>query len=190
MSLTTLDLNSDGRETYLSEPVSPLPKIWIGFILAFGFLAAEILELSMGNAEDIGPFTLIAAVVGWFYWLHCVSRFHQILNDLSPRVGGVPTYPYTSRQAVIRHFIPFYNLFWFFKWPLEMVTFLKQRTTVNILPGALLGLFIFLSVIVLRGVDGFLGLCCMFGVMLYISRKLRYAIVEHERVRGAAGVFA
>lgn len=190
MSLTMLDLNNDGRETYSAEPVTPLPRIWIGFLLAFGFLVAEIVEVLMGNEEAIGPFTLIAALVGWFYWLHCVSRFHQVLNDISPRVGGVPSYPYTAHKAALWHLIPFFNLYWLFKWPMEMVNFLRQRTSVSILPGVLLGLLLFLSAIVLRTIDGFVGFSCMFGVTLYISRRLRRAVVEHETVRGVAGVFS
>ena len=37
--------------------------------------------------------------------------------------------------------------------------------------------------------DGFVGFSLIFGVGLYISRKLRQAMAEHERTRGAAEVF-
>ncbi|HYX24016.1 MAG TPA: hypothetical protein VFC23_07670 [Thermoanaerobaculia bacterium] len=56
MSLTMLDLNSDARgqsPTYSTEPVSPLPKLWIGFLLAFGFLVAEIVDAMQGKAGEI-----------------------------------------------------------------------------------------------------------------------------------------
>jgi hypothetical protein len=37
--------------------------------------------------------------------------------------------------------------------------------------------------------DGFLGFTVIFLIGLYISRKLRKAMEEHERTRGAAQVF-
>ncbi|HEX6901844.1 MAG TPA: hypothetical protein VF789_19140 [Thermoanaerobaculia bacterium] len=194
MSLTMLDLNSEARDqqtlNYSTEPVSPLPRIWIGFVLAFGFLVAEIVEAMQGNETAIGPWTLLASVAGSFYWFHCVHRFHRILGQLSPHVDQEPTYPVTPRQAVGYHFIPVFNIFWLFKWPIELVKFLSERTSVKIASGGGLGTILFFSVLTMRLIDGFLGLSLMFGFALYLSRKLRQAVAEHQSMRGAVGVFA
>ena len=190
MSLTMLDLNGEGqRATYSQEPVPPLRKIWIGFALAFAFLVAEVVDFAAGDSPAAKLGLLAAAVAGWFYWLACVQRFHTILNWISPRVAGASTYPITPSQAVGYHFIPFYNFFWLFKWPMVLSKYLRENTSVRMVPGALLGLLGFLGLL-LRFVDGFLGLSVMFCVALYISRKLREAVAEHESLRDASAVFA
>lgn len=191
MGLTMLDLNGDARRQtlgYGNGPVSRLPRVWIGFILAFGFLAAEIVEVMRGNETAVGRYTITAAIFGWSYWFFCIHRFHKILGQLSPHVDNQPTYPIPPRQAVGYHFIPFYNLFWVFEWTKTFVTFLNQRTSVRVGSAGGLGTILLFSMIAMR-IDGFLGLSCLFGFALYISRKLRRAVAEHEAARGAVGVF-
>lgn len=193
MSLTMLDLNSEARRqtpAYSSRPPSPLPRIWIGFVLAFGFLVAEVVEAAQGNEAELGPFTAVAAIAGWSYWLFCVHRFHRILGQLSPHVGGEPTYPITPRQAVGYHFIPFYGLFWFFKWTRQLSEFLTTHTSVRTASAAGLGTILLLSAIVVRAVDAFIGLSLLFAVAAYLSKKLRQAIVERESLRETASAFA
>jgi hypothetical protein len=183
-----LDPNGEAQgRIYSKEPVWPLPKIWIGFAFAFAFLVAEVID---GAAGGQSPGTKLAIlVVGLFYWLTCVQRFHTILNQISPRVARASTYPITPRQAVGCHFIPFYNLFWIFKWPMVLSKYLRENTSVRIVPSWLLGLLSLLGLL-LRSVDGFVGLSVMFCVGLYITRKLREAVAEHESLRDASAVFS
>ena len=191
MGLTMLDLNSEARQQtlgYGNGPVSRLPRIWIGFILAFGFLVAEITEVMRGNESAVGLYTITAAVLGWSYWFFCIHRFHKILGQISPHVQGQSIYPISPRQAVGYHLIPLYNLFWVFEWTKAFVSFLKRRTSVRAGSGGGLGTILLLSMIAMR-VDGFIGLSCLFGFALYVSRKLRQAVAEHESARGAVGVF-
>ena len=122
------------------------------------------------------------------YWLACVQRLHAILNLIAPWVDGKSTYPYTPGQAVGYHFIPFYNLFWVYKWPAELSRYLRENTPVRMISGGALGL-ISLFALLLRFLDGFLGFSLLFLIGLYISSKLRQAMGEHERMRGAAEVF-
>src|SRR5262249_7979909 len=193
MSLTMLDLNRGAQEQgpiYSTEPVSPLPKMWIGVLLAFGFLAAELVESMQGNPTEIGAFTLIAGLAGWVYWLFCVQRFHTILNQISPRVAGEPSYPITPSKAVRYHFIPFFNFYWLFKWPLELARYLSSQTSVKVVSGVLLGSLILLCLMISRLFDGGIGLALLFGVGAYISRRLREAVAEHEQVHLAARAFA
>ena len=190
MSLTMLDLNGEGqRATYSKEPVPPLRKIWIGFALAFAFLVGEVVYFAAGESPGAKLGLLAAAIAGSVYWLACVHRFHTILNQISPRVAGASIYPITPSQAVGYHFIPFYNFFWFFKWPVVLSKYLRENTSVRMVPGSVLGLLCFLGLL-LRFVDGFLGLSVIFCVGLYISRKLREAVAEYERLRDAADAFA
>ena len=188
MSLTMLDLGSDAR-TYSSEPLPPLRRIWIGFVLAFGFLAAELFAVNDGNEGVAGLLALVFGFAGALYWLACVQRFHTILNLIAPFVAGKSTYPYTSSQAVWYHFIPIYNLIWVYKWPAALSRFLQENTPVRMISGGVLGL-LSLFALLLRFLDGFLGLSCLFLIGFYISGKLQQAMNEHERVRGAAEVFS
>jgi hypothetical protein len=193
MSLTMLDLNGDARRqtsTYSMEPVSRPPRVWIGFLLAFGFLMAEIVDVNNAKSSETHGFTIIVGLIGWLYWLSCVQRFHTILNQISPHVGGEPTYPIKPGQAVWSHFIPFYNIVWIFKWPRELALFLETQTSVKILSGELLGFLFLVSMLVFRLFDGFIGLTMVFTLGVYISRRLREAVAFHEQTRVAASTFA
>jgi hypothetical protein len=190
MSLTMLDLNGEAqRAIYSQEPVPTLRRIWVGFALAFAFLVAEFVDVAAGDSPGAKMGLLGTAIAGWLYWLACVQRFHTILNQISPHVAGASTYPITPGQAVGYHFIPFYNFFWLFKWPMALSEFLRKNTSVRVAPGSLLGLLSFLGML-LRFVDGFLGLSVIFFVGLYISRKLRQAVAEYESRREASNTFA
>jgi hypothetical protein len=189
MSLTMLDLNSEAR-TYNSEPLPPLRPIWIGFVLAFGFLVLEIAEVASGDTSGkVGVLGTLISIACWIYWLSCVQRFHTILNQLAPYAVGQSTYPITPGRAVGYHFIPFYNFYWIFKWPLEISRFVQESSSVPMISGAVPGLFLFLGLVLARLFDGFVGFSLIFGVGLYISRKLRRVMAEHERTRGVAEVF-
>jgi hypothetical protein len=179
----TSEANNQPALTYPTGPYSPPRRIWIGFVFALLYLGLEIAGIGQEN-EDIALWASLAGLVGWICWLTCVSRFHKILGELSPYEDGEPTYLFTPRRSVIYHFIPLLNVYWIFRWPREMVKFLREQTSVQIVSGWGLGAILFIGVFL-----GGLGLCLMFGVGLYLSGRLRQAIAEHEAIRGAAGVF-
>jgi hypothetical protein len=163
-----------------AERPPKLPKIWIGFLLAFAFLVAEIVEAAQGNDTELGMLTVLSALGAWIYWLFCVSRFHDVANALAGTL-----YPISAHTAVIRHFFPFYNLYWIFKWPIEMEKYLRANTSVRMMSGVWLGIGFFSSLL-LRAIDGFLGYCVLFGFSAYLAAKLRRAVqervVQKERI--------
>src|SRR4030095_13424546 len=138
----------------------------------------------------MGPLTLVASLLGSIYWFFCIHRFHKILGQLSPQVGGEPTYPTTPRQAVGYHFIPFYNLFWLFRWPGQLKDFLERYFSIQLPSAAVLGMILLLSILIMRVFDGFIGLTLMFTVAFYLSRKLRRAVAERVEMQGSVGTFA
>jgi hypothetical protein len=191
MSLTLLDLNSETRgdgTAFSAEPVPPLRKTWIGFALALALLVVEVLSVGAGDSPGLSLALVVLSLAGAIYWLTCIQRFHTILRQISPRVAGEPTYPITPGQAVGYHFIPFYNLFWLFKWPMTLTSFLQENSKVRMMPGPLLGLLAFLGVLG-RLADGAIGLAVLFVVVAYISGKLRQAVGEYESLRAAATAF-
>jgi hypothetical protein len=175
------DSQAPARTSY-TGPYSSLRPTWIGFAFALLYLGAEI--AGVDNPEEMDLWASLVSIVGWVYWLTCVSRFHKILAELSPYENGEPTYPFTPRQSVLYHIIPLINFYWVFRWPREMDKFLRERTSVDIGSGWGMGAILFVAFLF-----GGFGLFPAFGVGLYISGQPRQAIAEHEVVRGAAGVF-
>jgi hypothetical protein len=170
---------------FSADNLPELPKIWIGFLISFAFLAVEILQVVLGQRAELGILILVVAIGGWIYWLFCVSRFHDVANALA----GF-SYPISAHSAVVRHFIPFYNFFWMVKWPMEMEKYFSANTSVRMINGTLLGLGL-LAAVFLRFIDGFLGYCALFGVGAYIASKLRRIIRERrEQKDRLAEVFA
>jgi len=160
-------LNSDLSQQDQPAISSP-PWVWFGFFFAFAFLAAEFIEVFLEqDKESFRPIFVMIVLAGWAYWLFCVHRFHKILAEMTQH-----RYPIQPGEAVGKHFIPFYNLYWLFVWPSTLSSHLNQAGHVNMLPGALIGLA-FLVSLLLRYVDGGVGLAVTFSVGLYVSAKLR-----------------
>jgi len=156
-----------------------LPRVWIGFFLAVGFLVGEFFEMEGDYATFVtSPICATIALAGVIYWYICIYRFHKILVELSDN-----TYPISPAAAVGYHFIPFYNLYWVFKWPIEFSTFINNQGLVRMIPGFLLGIAILVSYLLFR-VDGALGLWCIFTLASYMKYKLRtqvdYRLAEQE----------
>lgn len=147
---------------------SPMPWVWFGFFFVGGFIIEEALMVFLELNEAIAKPLLIAiALAGWSFWLFCVSRFHAILEEVSRK-----TYPISNAEAVGKHFIPFYNFYWIFRWPAALSNYLNARGQVKMVSGNVLGFILLLSILVLRFLDGGIGLRGIFAVVMYISAKL------------------
>lgn len=146
------------KEFQNSRPPN-VPKIWIGFLFSGAFLIAEI--------SGMAPISVAIGIGGMLYWLFCVQRFHQILDALT-----IDGYKISPAKAVGFHFIPVFNLYWVFKWPIELESFVSGLGKVKMIPGLVLGLLLFSSIMLFR-LDGSIGLACIFGIGIYISTKLR-----------------
>ena len=145
------------------------PWVWLGFVFGVAFLFGEtaVVILEFDEASANLPFILIG-LAGWIYWMFCVHRFHKILIEMSRN-----RYPIGAGEAVGKHFIPFFNLIWIFRWPTAMSDYLNARGRVQVVSGKLLGLLLLLSALTARLVDGGVGLIGIFAVGIYISTKLR-----------------
>jgi hypothetical protein len=147
---------------------SSMPWVWFGFLFVAAFIIEETLMVMLELDQSVAKLVLVmVGISGWIYWFFCVSRFHQILRELSR-----DRYPISNLEAVGKHFIPFYNLVWVFRWPAEMSEYLNQRGRVKMVSGNLLGLFLLLSAFTSRFLDGGVGLTGVFAVGMYISAKL------------------
>jgi hypothetical protein len=150
-------------------PKSSLPWVWFGFLFVAAFIIEETLMVTIELDSVVSRSVInLLWLAGWIYWLFCVNRFHRILREISRN-----QYPITSAEAVWKHFLPFYNLFWIFHWPNAMSDYLNRRGRVTMVSGNILGVFLLLSALVGRFFDTGVGLAGTFVVGMYISAKLR-----------------
>jgi hypothetical protein len=174
---SSLTITPDSLEEVPAK--SSLPWVWFGFFFVAAFIIEETLMVALGLDESGASIVLILiALGGWIYWLFCVSRFHNILREISRN-----HYPITGAEAAWKHIIPFYNLVWIFRWPSTMSEYLNQRQRVKMVSGNLLGVCLLISLLIGRFLDGGVGMTGIFVVAMYISSKLRKHV---ELIKGVS----
>ena len=159
-------------------PTSSFPWVWVGFLFAFAFFVTEVVFVIMtfdfeqeASTTNDASLTLLLGLVGlpgMIYWMFCIHRLHKILAEMT---NG--RYPNTPLETALKHLIPFYNLYWIFKWPGEFSDYLNRRGRVKIVSGAALGVLLLLGLLVFRLVDGSIGMAWLFGVTMYMSFRLK-----------------
>ena len=125
-------------EAFKKAEIPKVPKVWIGFIFAATFFAGEFV-VPIGLEEKYFPIFTFIGFIGFGYWLSCIHRFHQILDTLT-----IDEYVISPGKAVLFHFIPFYNLYWIFKWPIELSKFINGLGNVTMVNGGFIGLLSFI----------------------------------------------
>ncbi|MGH9779518.1 MAG: hypothetical protein ACRD5I_14015 [Candidatus Acidiferrales bacterium] len=158
-------------------------------MIAAIFLLAEVAEPVIDPAfalvdPNFGDslFRLIE-LAGSLYWLFCISAYHTVLKQ----VPGWK-HPITPLRAVGFHFIPFYNLYWVFKWPSEIATFVNHRLSEKRMTGAYAGFLVLVGSLLGRFFDVAVGLVLIFSAGIYISRRLREALTAPQETVGTVGV--
>jgi hypothetical protein len=152
-----------------------LPIIWIGYVLGVATIIAEYVAVSrhpeLEKPGTIPPlYFFLASFVGLVYWLVCIHGVHVVLAQ-------VPNWkhPVSPARAVGFHFIPFYHLYWVFKWPSEIAKFVNSRLQHPIMKPKAVGIAI-LAAFLLRLVDPGFGLILLFFPVSYVSECIRRAI--------------
>lgn len=159
-------------------PKSSFPWVWIGFLIAGAFLFIEIVFVFVFPEDPEVMLILgLLGLPGMIYWFFCVHRIHKILAELSR-----DRYPITPMEAALKHIIPFYNLYWVFKWSGEFSAYMNRRGRVQMISGGVIGAMLLLSLITARLIDGAFGMAGLFGVTMFISSKLK------EHVKAVKGI--
>ncbi len=113
------------------------PKIWIGYVTggASVVLSMILIFLKPDQQSDFTPLTgflaavmLIALLTGVVYWFMSVHRLHEILLEATNQ-----QYPISAGQATWLQLVPFYNIYWMFKWPAEAADFVNTTAGSKIL---------------------------------------------------------
>lgn len=164
-------LNKTATLTKIKRPFSALPKVWIGFIIAGVFLLVELIGGASGyDMDDLLVYLIAIGLVGMVYWLFCVHRFHKILREMNK------DYEISPGAAVGYHFLPFYNFYWIFKWPMEFSNTINAQGAVKMAHGALLGVLLLIALLINRFFDGAVGMTFIFGIGTYMASVLRKQI--------------
>jgi hypothetical protein len=139
-------------KTLEQVPTSSPPWVWVGFLIAFAYFVIEVVVVILTFQYEQGSVdTQWQQAVGFLgfpgivYWMFCVHRIHKILAEMT---GG--RYPISPLEAALKHLIPFYNLYWVFKWPGEFSDYVNSRGRVKMISGSLIGLMLLLSLLVYR----------------------------------------
>jgi hypothetical protein len=175
-------------ERGVETPKAPqLPLIWIGYLLGLATIIAEFVALSLhpelAREGGIPPLYLfLVSFVGGVYWLVCVHRYHVVMIQIP---GW--KHPISPGRAVGFHFIPFYNLYWVFKWPQEIAKFVNGRLHQPVMRPVAIGLAV-LAALVLRIFDPGFGLLLLFFPMSYLSECLRRAFAASQDSSSASSL--
>jgi hypothetical protein len=177
------DTESPERSAESAE-LPQLPLIWIGYLLGIATIIAEFVALSLhpdlAKEGGIPPLYLfLVSFVGGVYWLVCVYGYHVVMAQ----VPGWK-HPISPARAVGFHFIPFYNLYWVFKWPREIAKFVNGRLHQPVMKPVAIGLAV-LAALILRILDPGFGLLLLFFPMSYLSECLRRAFAAPQNPSGA-----
>jgi hypothetical protein len=95
-----------------------------------------------------------------------------VLADIS---GGA--YPIRPGKAVWYHFIPFFNLYWIFKWTNQMEKFINPRLrSSGGMNGIVSGIFLVVGFAVGKTLGGVFGMAILLGVLVYIKSKIKMVL--------------
>lgn len=154
-------------------------------MLGVGCLILEVAQMWADSDDDKIALMLLGLclrLLGSFYWLGCVYRFHRILAQFSER-----KYPIPPLKAVGLQLVPLFCYYWFFRWTRAIAALVNERAGAprmrRILPGVTLTIASLMGAISIYGALAPLGgvrLLLLFAVGSYIKRMLRASLPEPE----------
>ncbi|MFH1638887.1 MAG: protein kinase, partial [Chloroflexota bacterium] len=140
--------------------------IFTGMVISGLLFVTFLLEAMSGEITDMDA-VLGFSVFGLIHWTFGVYLIHRRLQQLTGN-----KYPITSAESFWYHAIPFYNLYWLFKWNMELSKFVNVQNKNKMASGKLLG-GLLLGLILLRKLDTILFMLPMFGITLYVAIKIK-----------------
>jgi hypothetical protein len=155
----------------------PLPRIWIGYLLGFATLIAEMVAVTLHPELAKEPllipplYLFLANFVSLVYWLVCVYEYHVVLA-----LATAGAYPLKPVRAAWFHLIPIYGLYWVYKWPREVARFVNSRLPTPLMRPERTGLAVFLAFAVFLVLDRGVGMILLFWAASHLSRCLRYVL--------------
>jgi len=153
------------------------PRLWIGYVLGFATLIAEIVAVTLHPELAKEPFVVpplylfLANFIGLIYWLVCVYESHLVLMHAS---AGAHTIK--PLRAAWFHLIPIFSLYWVYKWPSELARFVNARLESPLMSPRRTGFAMLFAFIVFLILSHGFGLIALFWALTYLVRCLRFAL--------------
>jgi len=174
-----MDRSSGESQEQQAQPgaVPPFPRIWIGYLLGFATLIAEMVAVTLHPELAKEPllipplYLFLANFISLVYWLVCVYEYHVVLA-----LATAGAYPVKPVRAAWFHLIPIYGLYWVYKWPREVARFVNSRLPTPLMRPERTGLAVFLAFAVFLVLDRGVGMILLFWAASRLSRWLRYAL--------------
>lgn len=161
------------KKAPLSLDAIKFPKIWPGYVLGALFFILEIIQFLINPQIVQKELLILLSLIilsGLIYWCICLYKIHKAIFVIADNC-----YPISPRRAVGFGFLPFYNLYWMFKWPGEIINFVKTRSDVKTGKPWVIGLLLLISGIAGR-IDGILWFLIDFGVLSYLIKMLKRSL--------------
>ena len=105
-----------------------------------GYLFSVIFVVSVFNSYDKKTdyaIQLSIVLLSWIYYLYVVYTLHE---DIQVRYNN--QYKISPLTATLYHIIPFYNVYWLYKWTESYCTYVNTKENEKILNRYLIVLFI------------------------------------------------
>src|SRR5258707_11608588 len=100
-------------------------------------------ELAKGADITAIPLEIyLPTFVAVVYWLVCVHRYHVVLAH----VQGWQ-HPISPARAVWFHLIPFFGVYWIFRWPYAIAAFVNQRINARVMSVWTPGVSLFIALV-------------------------------------------
>jgi len=143
------------------------PKVWPGYILAISAFLFAMIESMVNPQNKFSVSAFLITIIAIVYWNVCVYKIHKTVFIMADNC-----YPISPARAVGFGFLPFYNIYWMFKWPAETIHFIKHRSNTKVWGPAIPGLLFLLSGSI-SAILGALGIIIEFAVLTYLVKKLK-----------------
>ncbi|HYL84440.1 MAG TPA: hypothetical protein VE263_09405 [Candidatus Angelobacter sp.] len=165
------------RQPGQATELPPFPRIWVGYVLGVATFIAEAVALTLHPELVKEPFAVpplylfLAGFICLVYWMVCAYELHLVLKQAT---GG--SYPIKPLRAAWFHIIPFFGLYWVFKWTRELARFVNGRLPVPLMRPERTGLAVFVAFIIFLFLDRGFGMILLFWAASHLSRSLRFAL--------------
>ena len=174
-----MDWSGAGSQGQQSQPqaLPSFPRIWVGYLLGVATLITEIIAVTLHPELAKEPllipplYLFLANFISLVYWMVCVYEFHVILSRAT-----AGSYPVKPLRAAWFHLIPFYGLYWVFKWPRELARFVNSRLPTSLMRPDRTGFAVFTAFVVFLVLDRGFGMILLFWSASHLSCCLRYAL--------------
>lgn len=145
--------------------------ILIGYIVSAMYICFVFTGL-----RNYAPLLGFLGGIIWCIWLY---NYHKILQKLS-----MGKYPISPGAALGYCFIPLYNIYWAFKWPIEVSKYISESSdfSIKIYSGILIGLLYIIALFINRYYG--IGLILIFMIGSYLNNKF-YELYTWSRPRKA-----